>query len=91
MGFRHGVTLEAVLIPALFLTHLTVPAQLLKPFGLHPIGQVLDASFLRLGHFGGILAHFTLKRILVEFLWTVNHLISAIRLFFNITKATNDF
>ena len=54
MGFRHGVTLEAVLIPALFLTHLTVPAQLLKPFGLHPIGQVLDASFLRLGHFGGI-------------------------------------
>ena len=38
------MTLEAVLVSALLLAHLTVPSQLLKPLGLHLIGDVLWGS-----------------------------------------------
>lgn len=36
-----GVALEAVLVPALFLADLAVPAQPLEALGLHLVGKVL--------------------------------------------------
>ena len=45
MSLRHGVTLEAILVPALLLTHLTVPAELLQPFGLDLVREPLRCSY----------------------------------------------
>jgi len=52
MRFTHSMTFEAVLVPALFLTHLAVPTQLLKSLGLHLVGQVFWRSDLGLRHLG---------------------------------------
>ena len=48
--FIPDVTLKAVLVPALFLAHLTEPAQLLQPLRLHLVGQPLRASNVVLRH-----------------------------------------
>ncbi len=45
------VTFEPVLIPTLFLTHLTEPTKLLESLGLHLVGQVLGRTFLCFRHF----------------------------------------
>jgi len=39
-----NVTLETVVVPALFLTDLTVPSQPLKSLGLHLVGEILRCS-----------------------------------------------
>ena len=44
------MALEAVLVPALFLAHLTEPAQLLQPLRLHLVGQPFRSSHVVLGH-----------------------------------------
>jgi len=44
MRFGLGVALESILVPALFLADLTVPAQPLKSFGLHLVSDVLWRS-----------------------------------------------
>jgi hypothetical protein len=44
MGFTGDMALETVLVSALFLADLTVPAQLLKSLGLHLVGEVLGCS-----------------------------------------------
>ena len=41
VGLGLRVTLEAILVSALFLADLAVPAQTLEAFGLHLVGQVL--------------------------------------------------
>ena len=48
------MTLEPVLVPALLLTHLTVPTKLLEALGLHAIGQVLDGALLGPRHLGPV-------------------------------------
>lgn len=50
MRFRHTVTLKAILVAALLLAHLAVPAKLLEPFGLNSIGDGLGAQKIRLAH-----------------------------------------
>ena len=40
------VALEAVLVPALLLTHLAVPAQLLQALGLDSVGNLQQTSTL---------------------------------------------
>lgn len=50
MRFAQTVALEAVLVAALLLTHLTVPAKLLQALGLDPIGDGLRGEKLALSH-----------------------------------------
>lgn len=50
VAFRHTVTFEAVLIPALLLAHLAVPLQLLQTLGLDPVGDGLRRQKLVLPH-----------------------------------------
>ena len=50
MRFRHTVTLKDILVAALLLAHLAVPAKLLEPFGLNSIGDGLGAQKIRLAH-----------------------------------------
>jgi hypothetical protein len=38
------MTLKSILIPALLLAHLTIPAQLLKSFGFDPVGDGLGSK-----------------------------------------------
>ena len=44
------VALEPVLVTALLLAHLAVPAELLQSLGLHLVGQVLDGTLFGLRH-----------------------------------------
>ena len=44
MRFGLDVTLESVVVPALFLADLTIPSQPLKSLGLHLVGEVLGRS-----------------------------------------------
>lgn len=46
MRLRHCVTLEAILVAALFAAHLTKPSQLLQSFGLDLVGYVLRSAGL---------------------------------------------
>jgi len=50
VGLAHGVALEAILVAALFLTHLAVPPQLLEALRLHLVGQVLRRTHLCATH-----------------------------------------
>lgn len=47
-----GVTLEPVLVSALFLANLAVPSQSLQPLGFHCIGDGLWGAGCRLTKFG---------------------------------------
>jgi len=49
------VALETIFVPALLLTDLAVPPELLEPFGLHRVGEVFrsaDFSALPLSKLG---------------------------------------
>jgi len=50
VGLRGSVALEAVLVPALLLAHLAVPAQLLQALRLHLVGQPLGPTHVILRH-----------------------------------------
>jgi hypothetical protein len=52
VGLAEAVTLEAVLIAALLLTHLAVPAELLQTLGLDAIGDRLRGQEIVLPHIG---------------------------------------
>jgi len=55
VGLAHGVALEAILVAALLLAHLAVPAQLLQALRLHLVGQVLGRTHLRATHIDSFL------------------------------------
>ena len=47
---KHTVALKGLLFAALLLAHLAVPAKLLGPFGLDPVGDGLEAQKILLTH-----------------------------------------
>lgn len=47
---KHTVALKALLLAALLLAHLAVPAKLLGPFGLYPVRDGLEAQKILLTH-----------------------------------------
>jgi hypothetical protein len=53
VAFGHGVLLEAVLVAALFLADLAVPAKTLQAFGFHFIRDIFRAADLCFTHDGG--------------------------------------
>ena len=44
VAFGLHMTLETIFVPALLLTDLAVPPELLEPFGLHRIGEVFRSA-----------------------------------------------